>query len=292
MASSDRGSGAGALGQALQVRPGTVPDLSSIDPRAVPGFAGSKQDSAKRLARLGERLSDLQERLYAHGRTGGRRRILLVLQGMDTSGKGGTLRHVVGAVDPQGVQITAFRAPTEEERAHDFLWRIRRALPAGGMLGVFDRSHYEDVLVVRVHELVEEPVWRGRYDTINEFERELVDDGCVVIKIMLHISAEEQRSRLLARLNDPSKYWKYKPGDVDERELWPAYQEAYEEALARCSTPWAPWYVVPADRKWYRNWAISTLLAEHLEAMGLDWPPPAFDPEAERARLASPIGTG
>jgi PPK2 family polyphosphate:nucleotide phosphotransferase len=270
----------------LQVPPGTAVDLSDIDPRSVPGFDGSKRDAGKALARLGERLSDLQERLYAHGRTGGQRRILLVLQGMDTSGKGGTLRHVVGAVDPQGVQITAFRAPSDEELAHDFLWRIRRALPTGGMVGVFDRSHYEDVLVVRVHDLVDESVWSGRYDVINAFEHELVETGCVVIKIMLHISAEEQRARLLTRLSDPSKYWKYKPGDVDERAKWPAYQEAYEQALARCSTPWAPWYVVPADRKWYRNWAISTVLVEHLSAMALDWPAPAFDPATERARLA------
>jgi PPK2 family polyphosphate:nucleotide phosphotransferase len=183
------------------------------------------------------------------------------------------------------MHIVSFGVPTAEEREHDFLWRIRRALPAPGYVGVFNRSHYEDVLVVRVHELVHRRTWMKRYDQINRFERGLVDDGVVLLKIMLHISAEEQRTRLLTRLGDPSKHWKYNPRDVDERALWPAYQEAYADALTRCSTEHAPWYVVPADRKWYRNWAVTRLLRETLAGMKLAYPPAAFDVDAERRRL-------
>ena len=268
----------------LRVRPGSV-DLGAYETRATPGFAGDKAAANAELPELGTRLADLQERLYANGRSGDPRRLLLVLQGMDTSGKGGTVRHVVGSGDPTGLSITSFKAPTPEERSHDFLWRIRRALPEAGYVGVFDRSHYEDVLVVRVKSLVERRVWARRYASINRFEEGLVESGCTVIKVMLHISPEEQQERLLARLEDPTKYWKYKPGDVDERELWPAYQEAYEAALEQCSTDAVPWYVVPADRKWYRNWAISHLLLEHLEAMDLQWPDADFDVDAEKARV-------
>ena len=259
--------------------------LAAVDTRATPGFDGDKADAKEQLTELAGRLADLQERLYANGRTGDRRRLLLVLQGMDTSGKGGTVRHVVSSADAAGLSIVSFKAPTKEELAHDFLWRIRRALPGPGVLGVFDRSHYEDVLVVRVKDLVERRVWSRRYASINRFEERLVESGCTIVKVMLHISPDEQRERLLARLDDPTKHWKYRPGDVDERELWPRYQEAYDAVLEKCNTEAAPWHIVPADRKWYRNWAVSKLVIEHLEAMDLQWPDADFDVDAERARV-------
>jgi PPK2 family polyphosphate:nucleotide phosphotransferase len=260
-------------------------DLAALDPRATPGFDGGKKAGRAALAELGPRLSELQERLYAEGVSGGSRSLLLVLQGMDTSGKGGLVRHVIGQVDPQGCVIASFKAPTREELAHDFLWRIRRRLPGPGRLGVFDRSHYEDVLVVRVHGLVPRSVWNRRYATINRFEARLAEGQVRVVKVFLHISPEEQRQRLLARLDNPAKHWKFNPRDVDERARWAAYQEAYEAALERCNTDLAPWYRVPADRKWYRDWAVASLLVEQLEDMKLGWPKADFDVEEQRARL-------
>ena len=268
----------------LRVPAGPV-DLSALDTRATPGFGGGKVAGKRALADLGSRLSDLQERLHAEGVTGGSRSLLLILQGMDTSGKGGTVRHVLGQVDPQGCEIASFKAPTREELAHDFLWRIRRRLPGPGKLGVFDRSHYEDVLVVRVHELVPRSTWSRRYASINRFEAQLVERDMRVVKVFLHLSKEEQRQRLLARLDDPTKHWKYNPHDVDERARWADYLAAYEAALERCNGDLAPWYRVPADRKWYRNWAIASLLVEQLEDMKLTWPKGDFDVEEERARL-------
>jgi PPK2 family polyphosphate:nucleotide phosphotransferase len=268
----------------LRVPAGPV-DLARIDTAATPGFDGGKKAGGKALALLGPRLADLQERLYAEGRTGGRRSLLLVLQGMDTSGKGGTLRHVVGQVDPQGVSLAAFKAPTKEELAHDFLWRIKQRLPGPGMIGVFDRSHYEDVVVVRVRELVEPRTWRRRYDTINRFEEKLVADGTTVVKCFLHLSKTESRDRLLARLDEPNKLWKFNPGDLDTREEWAPMLEAYGDALERCNTEAAPWHVVPADRKWYRNWAIMNILVEQLEAMAVVWPPADYDVDEQRRRL-------
>ena len=213
--------------------------------------------------------------------------MLLVLQGMDTSGKGGVLRHTVGLVDPQGVRITSFKAPTEEERAHDFLWRIRRALPDAGHVGVFDRSHYEDVLIARVRELAPTEEIERRYDAINEFEAELVDGGTTIVKCMLHISADEQKERLLARLDDPTKHWKFNPGDLDERRAVAGRTAtAYEIALERTNTERAPWHVVPSDKKWYRNLAIGELLLETLRGMDPQWPAADFDVEAEKQRLA------
>ncbi|PZF81052.1 PPK2 family polyphosphate kinase [Jiangella anatolica] len=262
-------------------------DLASIDTRATPGFDGDKAGGKVALQELGPTLSDLQERLYAAGRSGGDQRVLLVVQGMDTSGKGGTMRHAVGLMDPQGISIRAFKAPTAEERRRGFLWRIRQALPEPGQIGVFDRSHYEDVLAVRVRKLARPSVIETRYDAINDFEKELAGDGCVVVKVMLHISSDEQRDRLAERLENPAKYWKYNPGDIDDRKLWPDFQRAYEIALERCNTDAAPWFVVPADRKWYRNLAVTNLLVEHLAGLKLDWPPADFDVEAEKARLAS-----
>jgi PPK2 family polyphosphate:nucleotide phosphotransferase len=265
--------------------PGGPVDLGAIDPRSTPGFDGDKAAGKAALPVVGDPLADLQERLYAHGRSDGHRRVLLVLQGMDTSGKGGVLRHSVGLIDPQGVRITSFKAPDAEERRHDFLWRIRRAVPEAGMVGVFDRSHYEDVLIARVRELTTRSAITRRYDAINRFETELADSGVTILKCMLHISPEEQKERLLARLDDPTKHWKFNPGDIDERSRWHSYQEAYEIALERCNTPEAPWYVVPSDRKWYRNWAIATMLHEALEEIAPVWPPADFDVAAERRRL-------
>lgn len=262
-------------------------DLAALDTRATPGFDGKKADGQAALQELGPVISDLQERLFAAGRSGGEQRLLLVLQGMDTSGKGGTMRHAVGLMDPQGVSIRAFKAPTPTERRRGFLWRIRQALPGAGQVGVFDRSHYEDVLAARVRRLVRPAVVETRYEAINAFERELTDAGCVVVKVMLHISADEQRDRLAERLDNPAKYWKYNPGDIDDRRLWPDFRRAYEIALERCNTDAAPWYVVPADRKWYRNLAVTQLLVEHLTALKLDWPPAGFDVDEEKARLAA-----
>jgi len=272
------------IAELLLASPGTV-DLSAIDTRSTPGFDGKKAAAKKRQPALAERIAVLQEQLYAEGRNGGTRSVLLVLQGMDTSGKGGTVKHVVGQVDPGGVRVVAFRSPTREELAHEFLWRIRAELPEPGMLAVFDRSHYEDVVAVRVRGLAEKRTWARRYSTINRFEQRLVESGTLVIKCFLHISPEEQRERLLARLDDPTKHWKYRPGDLEDRALWGAFQEAYADAIDRCNTAAAPWYVVPADRKWYRNWAISSLLVERLEQLGLGWPAADFDVAREKARL-------
>lgn len=260
-------------------------DLRSIETDAHPGFEGSKSDGKAALQKLGPELSDLQERLWAERITGSSRKVLLVLQGMDTSGKGGVLRHTVGLVDPQGVKITSFKAPTEEERQHDFLWRIRKALPAPGFIGVFDRSHYEDVLIARVRELAPPEEIERRYDAINAFEQEVSASGTRIVKCMLHISADEQKSRLQARLEDPTKYWKYNPGDLDERALWPAYRQAYEIALERTNTETAPWHVVPSDKKWARNLAIGRLLLETLQDLDPQWPKADFDVEAEKQRL-------
>jgi PPK2 family polyphosphate:nucleotide phosphotransferase len=272
------------LAQVLRVMKGFR--LRDVDPRSTPGFAGGKGEGKRALASGMPRLGEWQERLHAAGAGGSARSVLLVLQGMDTSGKGGITRHVVGAVDVAGVRYAAFKKPTQEELAHDFLWRVRRALPGGGVLGVFDRSHYEDVLVVRVHGFVPPPVWGARYDLINDFEREVVGAGTAIVKVMLHISAQEQKARLAARLQRADKYWKYNPGDLVERALWPAYQEAYEAALTRCSTPGAPWHVVPADRKWYARWAVQQLLLDALEDINPQYPHATFDVAAERVRLA------
>ncbi|GAA1457494.1 polyphosphate kinase 2 family protein [Williamsia maris] len=268
------------------LRPETLGRLDTIDTRAKPGFDGSKSDGAKLLTKRGERLAGLQELLYAGGRSGDTRSVLLVLQGMDTSGKGGIVRHVMGMVDPQGVSHASFGKPTDEELEHDFLWRIKKKLPDPGQIGVFDRSHYEDVLVVRVHDLVPMPVWQKRYEEINAFERELVDAGTTVVKAMLHISPDAQRERLAKRLDRPDKYWKFNPADIDERAYWSGYQEAYQAMLEETDTDVAPWHVVPADRKWYARLAITELVIDALEAMDLGWPDPDFDVEHEKKRLA------
>lgn len=268
----------------LRAEPGF--ELDQLDRNSTPGFTGNKADGERLLEERGAVLSDLQELLYANGRSGDSRSVLLVLQGMDTAGKGGMVRHVIGHVDPSGVQHAAFGVPTEEEKQHHYLWRIKKELPRGGYLGVFDRSHYEDVLVVRVHDLVPEDVWSKRYDEINQFEKELVDAGTTIVKVAMFVSLDEQKKRLEERLDRPDKYWKYNPGDVTERGLWPAYQQAYQAMLDKTSTEHAPWYVVPCDRKWYSRIAVTELLIDALEKLDLDWPRADFDIEAEKARLA------
>ncbi|MBV9821257.1 MAG: polyphosphate kinase 2 family protein [Actinobacteria bacterium] len=283
-----RAATARSVREALRVAEGPF-TLLGYDPESTPLAPGSKAKARKDLERTGPLLAGLQEMLYADGASGDRRRVLLVLQGTDTSGKDGVVSHVVGQVGPAGVRITSFRRPTPEERAHHFLWRIRRALPAAGVIGVFNRSHYEDVLVTRVHESIDEATWAERIAEINAFERELAESGTVIVKCFLHISYGEQRERLLARLDDPAKLWKFNPADLDERAYWADYQSAYAAAIAATSTEWAPWYIVPGDAKWYRNWAISQLLYDALAGMKLSYPPADFDIEAARARLRPPF---
>lgn len=277
-----------------------TPDLVAATHRFAPGDAladrrtddtstapGDRAETEAATAALLEELAGLQERLYAEGVGGGQRSVLLLLQGMDTSGKDGAVRRVVGAMNPAGVRITSFKKPTPEELSHDFLWRVDRALPPAGHVGVFNRSQYEDVLVVRVHELVPESEWSTRYDRINEFERRVVDAGTHLVKVMLHVSKAEQKERLSERLADPTKFWKYNPGDVTERSFWDDYQAAYQDALARCSTDPAPWYVVPADRKWYRDWVLANLLVDALREMHPTYPPATFDVAEQRRVVAA-----
>jgi PPK2 family polyphosphate:nucleotide phosphotransferase len=259
--------------------------LADLDPRATPLAPGDKERTREQLLVDGRRLADLQERLYAEGLCGSRRRVVVVLQGMDTSGKGGVIEHVVGAVNPQGVSIATFAPPTPEEQRHSFLWRVRRAVPGPGTIGVFDRSHYEDVLIARVRELATPEVIERRYREIVRFEGLLAADGVTLVKCFLHISPWEQKERLLARLDDSAKRWKFHPADLEERALWPAYQRAYEAVLERTSTDVAPWYVVPSDRKWYRNWAVGRLLLETLTELAPRLPEPAYDVEEQRDRL-------
>jgi PPK2 family polyphosphate:nucleotide phosphotransferase len=275
---------ADSLREALRT-PASPVALSRLDPRGTPLAPGPKEHTREVTIADGMRLAELQERLYAEGVTGGRRRVLLVLQGMDTSGKGGVVRHVVGAVQPQGVRYTAFKRPTAEELRHSFLWRVRRAVPGPGMLGVFDRSHYEDVLAGAVRGAVGPEVVERRYREIVRFEQQLADDGVTQVKVFLHLSPWEQKERLLARLDDSAKQWKFDPGDIDDRALWHSYQRAYEQVLERTDTDDAPWYVVPADRKWYRNWAVGRLLLETLADLDPRLPEPSYDVVEQRDRL-------
>jgi PPK2 family polyphosphate:nucleotide phosphotransferase len=251
-----------------RVEPGGKVDLSEIDPRSTAAFEGDKRDAQKELRALNKKLEVLQEGLWAEGE----HKVLVVLQGMDTSGKDGTIRHVFEGVNPLGVRVAAFKAPTEEELAHDFLWRVHSKVPGKGELVIFNRSHYEDVLVARVRHFVPPEVWKRRYDQINDFERLLTGTGTVILKFFLYISKDEQRERLQARLDDPLKHWKFRKGDLEDRALWDEYIEAYEEALARTSQDYAPWYVVPSDRKWYRNLVIARILVEALEKLDIQVP--------------------
>jgi PPK2 family polyphosphate:nucleotide phosphotransferase len=278
------------LRDVLRVPSGRGIDLKEVYPQATPGlpkFKGKpKAWALAELETIGLDLAKLQEKVYATAKVGaGDSRVLLILQAMDCGGKDGAIKKVAGTMNPQGLRVAAFGPPTPEEQAHDFLWRIRQALPVPGYVGVFNRSHYEDVLVVRVHNLVPKRTWQARYNKINAFEKALATDGFRIIKVMLHISPEEQAKRLAQRLDDPTKHWKFEPGDIDERAYWHDYQAAYEEALSKCSTDYAPWYVVPADHKWYRDWAVATILRNTMADMGLDYPPADFDVDTERARL-------
>lgn len=269
------------------LRVGTGFELSALDPSSTPGFDGARSAADESSAATEAELAEWQERLYAEAKGGGTRSVLLIIQGMDTSGKGGIVRHVVGALDPQGVRLTSFKAPTEQERAKGYLWRIRQALPAPGQVGVFDRSQYEDVLIARVRSLVPRSTWARRYSGINTFERQTVAKGTTIIKVMLHISSDEQKARLAERLARPDKHWKYNPRDLDERALWDAYQQAYADAVTTCSTPEAPWFVVPADHKWYARWAVQNLLLNAFRGLDPAWPPADFDPAVEAERLAA-----
>ncbi|MFZ2965205.1 MAG: polyphosphate kinase 2 family protein [Rhodoglobus sp.] len=260
--------------------------LADVDPASTPGFTGDKDAAEQELHANEQILGELQERLFAESRFGGTRSVLLVLQAMDTAGKGGIVRHVVGGVDPQGVHIHGFKAPTDEERKHDFLWRVRPQLPQPGIIGVFDRSHYEAVLIHRVRGLSTPGQVEERYGIIRDFERELVAGGTSIIKVMLHISPEEQKARLRERLDRPDKHWKFNPGDVDERQRWPAYMAAYQIALERTSTPDAPWYAIPADRKWYARWAVQHLLLGALQGLDPQWPAVDYDVAEQKRRLA------
>ena len=262
-------------------------EVADIKTHGKPGFEGSKKHAPALQDERNEQFAELQELLYANSTAGDDRKVLLVLQGMDTAGKGGIVKHVVGAGNPQGIQYASFGKPTEEELAHDYLWRIRKALPTAGHIGVFDRSHYEDVLAVRVHDLVPPEVWDARYDEINAFEKELVDGGTTIVKVAMFVSLDEQRERLAKRLRRPDKYWKFNPSDIDERKLWPKYQEAYQAMLDRTSTDHAPWHVVPCDRKWYSRLAITELLIESLGGMDLSWPEADFDIDEQKKRLKS-----
>ena len=259
------------LVERLRVTPGSAVHLAGHDPRET--FGWDKHEGKAALPPFLDRLAELHDRWWAEGR----RRLLVVLQGIDTAGKGGTIEHVLDAFSPLGVRVKGFGVPTPVELAHDYLWRVHAHVPGDGEVAIFDRSHYEDVLVVRVHDLVPKKRWSRRYDQINAFERLLADEGTTLVKCFLHISRDEQRERLQARLDEPTKRWKFRMGDLDERRRWDDYMAAYEDVLERCSTPWAPWYAIPADRKWFRNLAVSTVLAEVMGALDPQYPP--VDPD-------------
>jgi PPK2 family polyphosphate:nucleotide phosphotransferase len=253
---------------------------------ATPGFDGGKSEGEKALADGADTLADLQELLFACGREGESRSVLLVLQAMDTAGKGGIVSHVIGAMNPGGVHYAGFGKPTEEELAHDFLWRVWREVPAAGQVGVFDRSHYEDVLIARVRNLASADELERRYGAINAFERELTETGTTIVKVMLHLGRDEQKKRLASRLARPDKLWKFNPADVDERLRWDGYQDAYQLVLERTHTDHAPWFVVPADHKWYARAAVQQLLIRALQGLDLQWPAPDYDVEEQKRRLA------
>lgn len=271
------------VARSLEAAPGVR--VTDLDAASTPSFDDGRKTGEKLLGTIGERMSELQERLYAHGRSGGDRSVLLVLQGLDTAGKGGIARHVLGLVDPQGVALKAFGRPTPEELEHDFLWRIRKALPPAGRIGLFDRSHYEDILVPHATGTADADELTARFAAIEQFERELVAGGTTVVKVALWVSRDEQYLRLRERLERPDKHWKYSPNDVDVRLARPAYEAAYDEVLARSSFDVAPWCVVPADRKWYARLATSALLLRALLDLDLDWPDPSYDVATELARL-------
>lgn len=258
-----------------RVKPGEHIDLADWNPGDTSQYDGNKQEGKDRGLKLTDRLEALQELLYAEHK----HKVLIILQGMDTSGKDGVIRHVFEGVNPQGCRVASFKAPTMEELDRDFLWRIHKPVPGRGEMVIFNRSQYEDVLVVRVHNLVPEEAWKLRYDMINNFEKMLAETGTTILKFFLHISAEEQKARLQARLDDPTKIWKFNPDDLKERALWPEYMKAYEAMLNKTSTEWAPWYIVPADRKWFRDLVIAQVIVDALEGLKMKYPEPTFDPK-------------
>ena len=272
------------ISEVLRVRRGFV--LADFDPASTPGFDGGRKKGEEALAAYAPEIGEWQERLFAETKGGGKRSLLLVLQGLDSAGKGGIVRHVMSNADPAGIKATAFKAPTAEERAHDFLWRIRKALPEAGQIGVFDRSHYEDVLITKVKRLVPATEIVKRYAIINAFERELIENGTQIVKVFLYISKDEQRARLMERLERPDKRFKYTPGDTDNRAYWDDYLRAFQAMFNRTSTQVAPWYIIPANNKWYARYAVQQLILERLRDMSPDWPVPDYDIEAEMARLA------
>jgi PPK2 family polyphosphate:nucleotide phosphotransferase len=263
------------LATRFRIEPGKHARLDRRDPADSSTFPDRKAAEAQ-TAKDTAAINEWQDKLYAEGR----RALLVVLQGVDTAGKDGTIRHVFNQTGPLGVIVTSFRLPSEEELAHDFLWRAHRACPRRGFIGIFNRSHYEDVLVARVRKLAPAREIDARYGQINAFEETLAENGTAILKFMLHISKEEQRERLQARLDEPESRWKFNPADLEDRKLWAKYQAAYELMLAKCSTAWAPWYVIPADRKWARNAAIAAIVRESLEAMNPQYPKPAWNPKA------------
>ena len=271
------------VAELLRVRPGFT--LSEVDPGAKPGTDAHKRDGAKELTRAAQELRELQEKLFAQSRLGAPDRLLVVLQAMDAAGKGGVVNHVFGQTEPYGLELTSFKSPTDEERAHDFLWRVEPRVPGPGVIGVFDRSHYEDVLIQKVRQFAPADEIERRYGAIVDFERRITAAGVRVVKIMLHISPEEQAERLLSRLDDPAKHWKYNPGDVDERLHWAEYMAAFQTAIERTDSDEAPWYVVPANSKWYTRAAVQRIVISELVALSPHWPEPDFDAAAERQRV-------
>jgi PPK2 family polyphosphate:nucleotide phosphotransferase len=262
------------------VRPGEPARLDQRDPADTSGFEDGKEKGLRKLEQLTTRLEALQELFYADHR----RAFLIVLQGMDTAGKDGTIRRVFAGVNPEGVRVASFKVPSPLESDHDFLWRAHQQVPARGEMVLFNRSHYEDVLITRVHGLIRKPVWERRYREINEFERSLCEEGTIILKFFLHLSRDEQKRRLKERLDDPTKHWKFRESDVQERQRWPAYMEAYEEALTKTSTTWAPWYVIPSDRRWLRDLIVSEQIVRTLERLRMRYPPLPRDLRTTRVR--------
>ena len=264
------------------VQPGQKVKLADWDAGSTPAWKGSKESAQEPLLKLNDELEALQELLFAQAR----HKVLIVLQGMDTSGKDGVIRRVFEGVNPQGVRVASFKVPTAPEMARDYLWRVHQQVPARGEMVIFNRSHYEDVLVVRVHNLVPPEQWQRRYEQINAFERLLAEEGTTILKFFLHIDMEEQRERLLARLDEPDKRWKFNPGDLKERALWAEYEKAYEDVLEKTSTKHAPWIIIPANRKWYRDLVISAVMVDALKDLKMEYPQPAENLDACRAELA------
>jgi len=257
----------------FKVEPGVKIELDKWDPNVIAGSISEKSEAKDRLDELNYQLEELQELLYAEHK----RKLLVILQAMDTGGKDGVIRHVFDGVNPQGVKVASFKVPTQNELDHDYLWRVHKHTPAKGEIAIFNRSHYEDVLVVRVHSLVPEHIWSRRYAHINSFEKMLSDEGTTILKFFLNIDLNEQKERLQARLDDPNKNWKFSLGDLEERKLWLDYMRAYEEVLTRTSTEWAPWYIIPSNHKWYRNLVIASIMVETMKGFSMSYPDPKDD---------------